>query len=74
MEFVNGKNVRDVVTPKICHEIGAIAALLHSSNIIHGDLTTSNFITDGTRLALLDFGLAYYSGRNEDVATDIRLI
>lgn len=74
MEFVEGRNVRDAINLELSHEIGRCAALLHSANIIHGDLTTSNFITDGQDLVLLDFGLAYYSERNEDVATDIRLI
>jgi TP53 regulating kinase-like protein len=73
MEFVEGQNVRDAITPDLCHEMGRYAAMLHASNIIHGDLTTSNFIA-GKRLALLDFGLSYYSERMEDMATDIRLI
>lgn len=73
MEFIEGQNIRDTLTPDICYEIGRYAALLHSSNIIHGDLTTSNFIMN-KRLVLIDFGLSYYSERNEDVATDIRLI
>jgi TP53 regulating kinase and related kinases len=73
MEFIEGQNVRDTLTPDICYEIGRYAALLHASNIIHGDLTTSNFIMN-KRLVLIDFGLSYYSERNEDIATDIRLI
>jgi TP53 regulating kinase-like protein len=73
MEFVQGDNVRDTITPDLCHEMGRYAALLHASNIIHGDLTTSNFIAD-KKLVLLDFGLSYYSERTEDMATDIRLI
>jgi TP53 regulating kinase-like protein len=73
MEFVEGDNVRDAITPDLCHEMGRYAALLHASNIIHGDLTTSNFIIN-KRLVLLDFGLSYYSERTEDMATDIRLI
>ncbi|HXV45704.1 MAG TPA: KEOPS complex kinase/ATPase Bud32 [Nitrososphaera sp.] len=73
MEFVEGDNVRDAISPDLCHEMGRYAALLHASNIIHGDLTTSNFITD-KKLVLLDFGLSYYSERTEDMATDIRLI
>ncbi|HEX7031379.1 MAG TPA: KEOPS complex kinase/ATPase Bud32 [Nitrososphaera sp.] len=73
MEFVQGDNVRDVLTPDLCHEMGRYAAMLHARNIIHGDLTTSNFITN-TKLVLLDFGLSYYSERTEDMATDIRLI
>jgi TP53 regulating kinase and related kinases len=73
MEFVEGKNVRDAITPELCYEMGRYAAMLHASNIIHGDLTTSNFIA-GKKLVLLDFGLSYYSERMEDMATDIRLI
>lgn len=73
MEFVEGNNVKEVITPQLCSEIGMYTALLHSNNIIHGDLTTSNFIS-GKRLILLDYGLSYYSTRMEDRAVDIRLI
>ena len=73
MEFIEGQNVRDVLMPDICYKIGRCTALLHASNIIHGDLTTSNFVMN-KRLVLLDFGLSYYSERTEDMATDIRLI
>lgn len=74
MEFVKGSNVRDALTPALCERLGSYAAVLHSGNIIHGDLTTSNFIVDGKKLVLLDFGLSYYSERTEDAATDLRLI
>jgi TP53 regulating kinase-like protein len=73
MEFVQGDIVRDIITPDLCYEMGRYAAMLHASNIIHGDLTTSNFIAN-KKLVLLDFGLSYYSERTEDMATDIRLI
>lgn len=73
MEFVEGGNVRDALTPDLCYEMGRCAAMLHASNIIHGDLATSNFIINN-KLVLLDFGLSYYSERTEDMATDIRLI
>ena len=73
MEFIEGQNIRDALTPDICYKIGCYAALLHGRNIIHGDLTTSNFVMN-KRLVLLDFGLSYYSERTEDMATDIRLI
>jgi TP53 regulating kinase-like protein len=73
MEFVEGDNVRDALTPDLCYEMGRYTAMLHAGNIIHGDLTTSNFIID-KKLVLLDFGLSYYSERIEDMATDIRLI
>lgn len=74
MQFIEGKNVRDAITADVCQKMGIYAAKLHASNIIHGDLTTSNFIVKGRKLVLLDFGLAYYSERIEDRATDIRLV
>ena len=73
MEFVDGKVAKDVITPRLCEEIGKYTALLHMNDIIHGDLTTSNFIVS-KKLVVLDFGLSYYSKRREDRAVDIRLI
>ena len=73
MEFIEGKVAKDVITPRLCEEIGKYTALLHTNNIIHGDLTTSNFIVS-KKLVVLDFGLSYYSQRREDRAVDIRLI
>ena len=60
MEFIEGTNVKEVVTSELCFEIGRYAGLLHENNIIHGDLTTSNFILS-KKLVLVDFGLSYYS-------------
>jgi TP53 regulating kinase and related kinases len=73
MEFVDGNIAKDVITPRLCEEIGKYTALLHMNDIIHGDLTTSNFIVS-KKLVVLDFGLSYYSKRREDRAVDIRLI
>jgi len=74
MEFVPGRSVKDAITLQVCKMMGTYAGRLHAAGIIHGDLTTSNFIVYGRRLVLLDFGLAYYSERTEDMAVDIRLI
>lgn len=73
MERVNGRPAKDVLDKKLCREMGRYAALLHGANIVHGDLTTSNFIAN-KKLVLLDFGLSYYSERTEDMAVDVRLI
>jgi TP53 regulating kinase and related kinases len=73
MEFVEGENMKDVLTPQLCYKIGVYTALLHINNIIHGDLTTSNFIAS-KKIVLIDFGLSFYSTRMEDKAADIRLI
>lgn len=48
MEFIEGGKVKDVLNKdnleEICRKIGETAAKLHTYDIIHGDLTTSNMI------------------------------
>ncbi len=48
LEFIDGSKVKDFLNEKnlkeICQKIGEAVALLHSYDIIHGDLTTSNMI------------------------------
>ncbi|MEK6973581.1 MAG: KEOPS complex kinase/ATPase Bud32 [archaeon] len=55
---------------KTCSKAGKSIAVLHKNNIIHGDLTTSNFIVN-KELILLDFGLGFRSHKIEDKATDL---
>lgn len=76
MEWIEGENVKDIIDSKLAGEIGRYAARMHSKNIIHGDLTTSNFIYNKKfkKLTIIDFGLSYYSERFEDKAVDVRLI
>lgn len=76
MQHIEGQLVRDVLHRKInlSRLIGVYAARLHGKDIMHGDLTTSNFILHNNKLVLIDFGLSFYSDRIEDRATDVRLI
>jgi TP53 regulating kinase-like protein len=74
MEYIDGENVKDILSPDIGFEMGKYVSILHNKNIIHGDLTTSNFIKRKADLYLIDFGLSFYSERIEDMATDIRII
>lgn len=74
MEYIKGKSVKDILTTRICLEMGRYAGLLHSINIIHGDLTTANYIMNKNQLVLLDFGLSFFSQRYEDKAVDLRLM
>jgi len=53
--------------------IGKLIARLHDSDIIHGDLTTSNFIFND-RVNLIDFGLSNVSPKIEDKAVDLHLL
>ncbi|KAJ1879457.1 TP53 regulating kinase, partial [Coemansia sp. S17] len=48
---------------------------MHSFDIIHGDLTTSNMILDNSnRLVLIDFGLSQISTSTEDKAVDLYVL
>ncbi|MEM5813234.1 MAG: KEOPS complex kinase/ATPase Bud32 [Candidatus Aenigmatarchaeota archaeon] len=81
MEFIYGKKLKDVLQnlskekiEEIFKIIANYIALLHSKDIIHGDLTTSNFILKDDEIYLIDFGLGFYSSRIEDKATDLYLL
>jgi len=37
MEFIEGKNAKEMMTHDLAYRIGRYAGLLHSNNIIHGD-------------------------------------
>lgn len=81
MEFVEGDTLRDVLDdmPKgkrleVCEQLGKSIALLHDANMIHGDLTTSNFILKEGRIHFIDFGLGFFSTKVEDKAVDLHLL
>ncbi|MCD6323770.1 MAG: Kae1-associated kinase Bud32, partial [Desulfurococcales archaeon] len=78
MERVEGKLLRDLIAEgaEVCRalrEVGREVGVMHNKGIIHGDLTTSNMVLSGSTPYIIDFGLAKYSNRLEDVATDIHL-
>lgn len=81
MEFIKGEKLKDIICKLSKNEIEDIfkkiafyVATLHSKDIIHGDLTTSNFILKDNEIYLIDFGLGFYSSRIEDKATDLYLL
>jgi TP53 regulating kinase-like protein len=74
MELIPGKLLKDIFSSTLSMKLGEVVARLHSNNIIHGDITTSNFILrSNDELVAIDFGLSFFSERFEDKATDIRL-
>ena len=76
MQYIDGKIVRDLKgndIVKVCSEIGKIVGTMHKHGIMHGDLTTSNFILDKKKLFLIDFGLASRTEKSDDHAVDLRL-
>ncbi|MCK4884373.1 MAG: Kae1-associated serine/threonine protein kinase, partial [Candidatus Diapherotrites archaeon] len=55
--------------------VGQEIKKLHSKDIIHGDLSTSNiFFTDNKKIAFIDFGLGFISKETEDKAVDLLVL
>lgn len=81
MDFVDGKKLSDNLNnfdlkkqKAVCRKIGDSVAKLHDSNIIHGDLTTSNMILENKEVYFIDFGLGFQSHKLEDKAVDLHLL
>ncbi|XP_071524643.1 EKC/KEOPS complex subunit Tp53rkb [Panulirus ornatus] len=62
----------------MAERIGKVLAKMHSNNIIHGDLTTSNMLLippyDSSEIILIDFGLSSVDERVEDKAVDLYVL
>ena len=77
IQHIEGNLVRDLINSRIiktCEEIGRVVGTLHKNGVMHGDLTTSNFIVRKGKVFVIDFGLAQKTTRVEDHAIDLRLI
>jgi len=77
MQHIVGTVVNDLSESKLiksCIEIGKIVGVMHKNGIMHGDLTTSNFIVSKGKMFVLDFGLANKTNKSEDHAVDLRLL
>lgn len=80
IEFLDGPKLRDWIDSqkdleklkRVLKELGKLTAKLHSANVIHGDLTTSNVIYMDKPF-FIDFGLGTFSERLEDKAVDLHL-
>lgn len=71
---------------KLAETIGKVLAKMHSNNIIHGDLTTSNILLvnkhnkdefdnmDDLKLVMIDFGLAHVESSAEDKGVDLYVL
>ncbi len=81
MELIEGRKVKEIIdsqsddTEEVCIKIGKSLAMLHSANIGHGDLTTSNMIVmnDGT-LCIIDFSMGTLKCGLEGMGVDIHLL
>ena len=77
MQEIPGKPVHDLPESRIIElskDIGKLVGTLHKNGVMHGDLTTSNFILFQKTVFVIDFGLSQISIKPEDHAVDLRLI
>ncbi len=81
MQYIKGTRLKEIISDKrvdnidsLLSGVGRCIAKLHKDNIIHGDLTTSNFLVSRNSLVFIDFGLAFFSQRLEDMAVDLHLM
>jgi TP53 regulating kinase-like protein len=82
MQYVDGKQVKQLLNEaspserqNLCFRIGESVGKLHKYGIIHGDLTTSNFIQNPAgRVFFLDFGLGDKTKELEARGVDLHLM
>jgi TP53 regulating kinase-like protein len=77
MQQIPGKPIQDLPNSKIISlskQMGNLVGLMHKNGIMHGDLTTSNFIFFKNKVFVIDFGLSLKTIKPEDHAVDLRLI
>ncbi|CAO3631759.1 unnamed protein product [Mucor hiemalis] len=67
---------KDVDTDSIAQKIGVSLAKMHSLNVVHGDLTTSNLMLreNSDSVVVIDFGLSFVSSLVEDKAVDLYVL
>lgn len=77
MQRIPGKPIHDLPDSKVialAKQMGNLVGMLHENGIMHGDLTTSNFIFFQNKVYVIDFGLSQKTIKPEDHAVDLRLI
>jgi len=76
MERVQGDLLTEDLSEQNVKEAGRVVGLLHTAEIMHGDLTTSNLIVRaGDRKGvLIDFGLAQATSEIEQRGVDIHVL
>lgn len=83
MEFIHGMTVKAFLwsnpelnlQESVVKDMGRVIAAMHAHDIIHGDLTTSNFMLNSEKkLIVIDFGLSTQSNLAEDKAVDLYVL
>ncbi|BES94938.1 RIO1 family [Nesidiocoris tenuis] len=88
LEEIDGSTMKDLFTSLLASDdkdapdklkqlslsIGEAVGKIHAGHLIHGDLTTSNFLRHGFKTYLIDFGLSSVSTLAEDKAVDLYVL
>ena len=74
MEEIDGIMLKEVIDENLAFKVGCEISKLHSADIIHGDITSSNIMLSDEDLVFLDFGLGRYSDLDEDKAVDLLVL
>ncbi|MDD1718405.1 MAG: bifunctional N(6)-L-threonylcarbamoyladenine synthase/serine/threonine protein kinase, partial [Methanoregulaceae archaeon] len=74
MENVSGIVLSEQLEPGLLREAGRMVGKLHSSGIVHGDLTTGNLIVRDGQIVVIDFGLSQVTSEIEPRGVDIHVL
>jgi Kae1-associated kinase Bud32 len=79
MEMVKGKNAnlleeKELASRRVLGSAGEMLGMMHSSGIVHGDITPANIMVSGNGIYIIDFGLAEMSRSVEDMGVDLLLM
>lgn len=78
----NKKENAEDTLKSLCKSVGSTIRKMHTNNIIHGDLTTSNILINPKRegdftefdVVFIDFGLSHYNQGSEDKGVDLYVL
>jgi len=74
LQRVGRTDLRDALDAGAVEALARHLATIHRAGFVHGDPTTRNARVDDGRVALLDFGLGYYTHDPEDYAMDLHVL
>mgnify|MGYP000633951704 CR=1 FL=1 len=71
--YVGETDLGGALTADRVRDVGRHLATIHGAGFVHGDPTTRNVRVGPERTYLVDFGLGYYTGHEEDHAMDLHV-
>jgi len=74
-DYIRRSSLSDDQMKSLLKDIGRLIAEMHKIQLIHGDLTTSNFLINSKKCLIpIDFGLSSVSTSVEDRAVDLYVL